>query len=168
MGYKYQFHKEEFKAPIVPLSLSNTVHALSENHHLDLSLASKYKHHNLETKELSHQELIEEKTHIYVFIRKDIPLSWQIVQSNHATFELGLKLSRKYAVPPSIVLIQIRDEKELLKAYEKILSHNIHCEMFHEPYQQTGATSFATEPITQNQRSLFSKYQLWKNPIQNI
>lgn len=167
MGYKYQFHNQEHQAHIVPLNSHSASQHLNGNYKLDYNLASKYKNHQFENQS-SHQELIEEKTHIYVFIRKDIPLSWQIVQSNHATFELGLKLSRKYAQPPSIVLIQIKDEKELLKAYEKIGNHGIHCEMFHEPYQQTGATSFATEPIFQHQRSLFSKFQLWKNPIQNI
>ena len=165
MGYKYQSYNKEPHAQIVPSNHNSQL--LNDNHQLDYNLSSKYKHHQ-ENKESNLIEHIEEKTHIYVFIRRDIPLSWQIVQSNHATFELGLKLSRKYAQPPSIVLIQIRDEKELIKAYEKILSHNIHCEMFHEPYKDTGATSFATEPIMHDQRSLFSKYQLWKNPIQNI
>jgi hypothetical protein len=166
MGYKYQLHNQELNTPIVPSNSHSASQHLNSNCQLDYNLASKYKNHQFDNQ--SSHELIEEKTHIYVFIRKDIPLSWQIVQSNHATFELGLKLSRKYAQPPSIVLIQIKDEKELLKAYEKIGSLGIHCEMFHEPYKQTGATSFATEPIFQNQRSLFSKYQLWKNPIQNI
>lgn len=34
------------------------------------------------------------------------------------------------------------------------------CE-FHEPYMDWGLTSFGCEPITQEQRNIFSGYSLW-------
>lgn len=94
-------------------------------------------------------------------------MSWQIVQLLHAGFELGLKLNHKYSTPPSIVLCEVSNEQKLLEIQEIINQQDIYCESFYEPYKDTGITAFVTIPVTESQRHIFKKYQLWKNPHAN-
>lgn len=105
-----------------------------------------------------------------MFIRTDIPIAQQIVQSNHASLEAGLKAgqSNQYSQTSSIILIAIKNEYQLKKAYEQITAQGIPCEIFFEPDSHLGYppgyTSFATLPVTEDQRPAFRKYRLWQLP----
>ncbi len=107
---------------------------------------------------------ITEKTHCYIFIRVDLPLSQQIVQSCHAALELGLNDKNSYKEPSSIVLIQIPNQESLLRELEKFKSLGLNCVSFYEPYQDTGVTSFATI-VTEENKQLFKKYTLWGRKV---
>lgn len=87
------------------------------------------------------------------------------MQSCHATLEAGLKDNNHYAETSSIVLIQVKNQKELLESLEHTQSLGIKCASFYEPYEDTGYTSFSTLPLREDQRINFKKYNLWGRPI---
>lgn len=93
-------------------------------------------------------------------------MSQQIVQSCHAALELGLNDKNSYKEPSSIVLIQIPNQESLLIELEKFKSLGLNCVSFYEPYQDIGVTSFATI-VTEENRHLFKKYNLWGRKVKN-
>lgn len=94
-------------------------------------------------------------------------MSQQIVQACHSALEAGLHSKSKYTIPSSIILLQTENEETLKEDLEKIQKLNIHCSTFEEPYENMGLTSFATEPLTENYRSLFKEYKLWGRSNKN-
>jgi hypothetical protein len=94
-------------------------------------------------------------------LRTDLSLGQQIVQASHAALEAGLRDKNSYNQTTSIILFQIPNEEELKKELQYITSLGIPCASFYEPYNDTGITSFATLPITEDKRHLFKKYTLW-------
>ena len=87
------------------------------------------------------------------------------MQSCHATLEAGLKDNNRYAETSSIVLIQVKNQKELLESLEYTQSLGIECASFYEPYEGTGYTSFSTLPVREDQRINFKKYPLWGRSV---
>lgn len=87
------------------------------------------------------------------------------MQSCHATLEAGLKDNNRYAQTTSIVLIQIPNQEELLKALEETRHLGIECAEFYEPYEDTGYTSFSTLALGESYRHHFKKYSLWGRAI---
>ena len=87
------------------------------------------------------------------------------MQSCHATLEAGLKDNNRYAETSSIVLIQVKNQKELLEALQYTQLLGIECASFYEPYKDTGYTSFSTLPVGEEKRMHFKKYPLWGRPI---
>lgn len=107
---------------------------------------------------------IDDKTWVYVFIRSDLPIEQQIVQSCHAALEAGHSFDRKSNEPSSLIMLQIPNKEKLEAAMNRTVDSGIRCEPFYEPDWDYGFTAFATEPITKDQRKTFSKYKLWKAP----
>lgn len=85
-----------------------------------------------------------------------------MVQANHASFEAGLKYNQALVAPSSLIVLKVKNKKELEKAYEIISKENIELTKFIEPSWNYGFTAFASEPISMEQRKIFGKYQLWK------
>ena len=112
---------------------------------------------------------VADKTYCYTFIRTDIPIAQQIVQAAHATLEAGLKAGQtsKFHETTSIILLEAHSEEKLLEAHGNITQAGIDCALFYEPDDHLGYdpsyTSFATIPITADQRHHFKKYRLFKN-----
>lgn len=102
------------------------------------------------------------KKRVYVVVRTDIEISHQMVQANHASFEAGLNYNQKLEISPSLVVLKVKNKKELEKAYEFIKKENINLTKFIENRCDYGFTAFASEPVTMEQRKFFRKYQLWK------
>lgn len=111
---------------------------------------------------------IDKKTYCYIFLRTDISLAQQIVQSNHAAHEAGLKTKERYTEPTSIVLIQIPDRETLEQEFEKIQSLGIECASFYEPYDDMGMTAFSTLPIGEEDRHHFKNYNLWGRSVKGV
>ena len=111
---------------------------------------------------------IDKKTYCYVFLRTDISLSQQIVQSNHAALEVGLKTTERYNEPSSIVLIQIPNRDQLELEFQKFEAMGISCAAFYEPYDDMGMTAFATLPLGEESRHLFKEYTLWGRSVKGI
>lgn len=100
--------------------------------------------------------------YIYSIIRKDIPLADQIVQTAHSAFHAGNESRDLEGQIPALILLEIQDEKALAKLSEKLRMNNIAQNMFFEPDDSMGYTSITTEPISGDQRKLFSNLRLWR------
>ena len=98
--------------------------------------------------------------YMYIFVRTDIPVAYQMVQVGHATFEAGKKFSP--AIHPHFVLLPTANQEELLKLAVKLEDNNIEFVMFHEPDNDTGYTALATKPISGDDRSMFKRYKTHK------
>lgn len=97
-----------------------------------------------------------------MFIRKDLPIEQIIVQTAHAALESGIHLKHdKDNEPSSLIVLQVKSQKELEKSHARIESLGIETIKFFEPDWDYGFTSFATPPITSENRHLFKKYRLF-------
>ncbi len=105
---------------------------------------------------------IDNKSYVYVFVRKDIPIEHQIVQSCHAALEVGLKYPYVSKDPSSLILIGVKNQNKLESAIAYLNSTGIKTEMFFEPSWDYGNTAFATEALTEDQRIHLKRFQLWK------
>ena len=103
-----------------------------------------------------------------MFVRQDISLAQQMVQSNHATFELARRLPRDQDldVTPSCITIGVPDKQALFRVIEKLRSNDIGHEVFYEPDFGIGLSAVATVPLGQEQRRMLSNYRLWREPTQ--
>lgn len=97
--------------------------------------------------------------YMYVFVREDLSVAQQIVQTSHATYEVGSVVGLSKS--PNFVLIGVKSEPHLHQVREMLQEHQIDCKMFFEP-DINQHTAIATEPITGDSRKLFKKYELFK------
>lgn len=100
-------------------------------------------------------------TYVYVFVRQDLPLSQQLVQSNHAVFSLAT-LTRQESVP-NIIAIGVPDKPALERVLAKLKANQIPHYAWHEPDYDYGFTSIATVPLTVEQKQVLENYRLWKH-----
>lgn len=101
--------------------------------------------------------------YVYIFVRQDIPLEHQIVQSNHA----ALSLASHYGVDgiPNIVLIGVPDKSALELVCERLTANQIPHWSWEEPDFDFGFTAIATAPISGQQRECLRSFRLWKPVI---
>lgn len=86
-----------------------------------------------------------------------------MVQSNHAALEAGIFLGdQTQDEPSSLIVIAVKNQAKLEKAMKDLESKGIRVVPFYEPSWEYGLTAFGTEPLTQEQRVLLKRYQLWK------
>lgn len=99
-----------------------------------------------------------------MFIRKDLPLHAQLVQSSHAALEMGLQLdpNKKPTQVSFLILLEVRDQDHLHQISEYLELNEIDYHMFFEPDYDMGHTAICTEPMYGNQRNKFKKFELWK------
>lgn len=97
-------------------------------------------------------------SHVYVFIRKDLGFSQQVVQSCHACIEAAISFLNKDMQHPNLVVCGIRNEQHLQKALNRLRSEGVECRPFIEPDRGHELTAFATEPIFSERRHLFRRY----------
>lgn len=97
-------------------------------------------------------------------MRQDISLAQQIVQSNHATFEVARRLTQPQNLDetPSCIVIGVPDKSALFRVIEKLRSNDIGHQVFYEPDFNMGLSAVATVPLGQSQRRVLSNYRLWK------
>jgi len=101
----------------------------------------------------------------YVFIRRDIPLHAQLVQSSHAALELGLQLSpeKKPEKTSFLILLDAEDQAHLEKIARYLDDRDIEFHKFFEPDYDMGYTAICTEPLSLDMRKHFKKFNLWKH-----
>ena len=86
-----------------------------------------------------------------------------MVQSNHAALEAGIFLGdQTQDEPSSLIVIAVKNRTKLEKAMKDLEEKDIKFVSFYEPSWDYGLTAFGTEPLTQEQRVLLKRYQLWK------
>lgn len=96
---------------------------------------------------------------MYVFVREDLSIAQQIVQTSHATFEVGAVANTVKS--PNFVLIGVKSEQQLHQIKEMLYEQQIECKMFFEP-DINQHTAIATVPIVGDSRKIFKKYELFK------
>lgn len=99
---------------------------------------------------------------MYVFVRKDLPLTDQMVQASHAALEAGIVFGAGSKEPSSLIVLSVPDKDALLAAQAYCEEQGIETELFFEPDWDYGYTAFGTQPITQKQRPLLKRFPLWK------
>lgn len=100
--------------------------------------------------------------YVYVFVRRDIPLQHQMAQACHGALEAGKAFPQDRNHTDSIIVIGVKNQKELLKSHKYLEEHGIKTIMFWEPSWDYGETSFGTNPIAEENRHIFRRFQLWK------
>ena len=95
----------------------------------------------------------------YCFIRKDLPIAQQIIQTAHAIQEITKKVHHPREVS-HIVLLEASNDIHLFNIQIKLQDMGIKYEMFYEPDIQQ-CTAIATEPIYGNDRKKFRKFRFY-------
>lgn len=96
---------------------------------------------------------------MYVFVRRDLSIAQQIIQSAHATFEVGLV--EDISKSPNFVLIGV-DNLQHLRNVERVLqAGGIGYNIFFEP-DVDQHTAIATAPIKGNKRKFFKHFELYR------
>ena len=102
------------------------------------------------------------KTHCFLFVRYDLPVAQQIIQTNHSTHDMAFTLPQSAdPVTPSIVLIGVPNQKSLLRVIEKLRLNQIEFSAFDEPDHDLGISSVATVPLDAEQRAILKNYKPW-------
>lgn len=107
------------------------------------------------------QDGIDNDKYVFVFVRQDIPLAQQTVQSLHALYKMVSNYRPDYDTP-NVVYIGVPNRASLEKALEKLKAHQIVHARWDEPDFDLGFTSIATAPLSKEQKSVLSNYRVWK------
>jgi len=98
----------------------------------------------------------------YIITRRDLKsFVYFCVQSIHASIEA----TKKFPQPSEtafVVLCSVKNEIKLRNSLNFIQSRGIKCASFEEPDLDNQLTAIATEPVYQNQRHIFRKFQILK------
>lgn len=107
--------------------------------------------------------MLNDHPYTYVFVRQDIPIEQQLVQASHACQISGMEFGKPEKTP-SIVMIGVKDQAELLDVSERLNRHEISHHAFYEPdFGPMGYSALATCPLlTKKERRVFNKYKLYK------
>lgn len=98
--------------------------------------------------------------YIYVIIRDDLTVPQKTVQACHAVIESCRKHNIEFH--PSVICLRVENEKKLKKAIKELTSLNISLSVFCEPDIGNSLTCIASEPVTEEKRKIFRKFQLLK------
>lgn len=124
--------------------------------------------------------------YVYVWVRKDLPHAYQIIQAGHALHEMGMDTERpmntlpedcevlyskqdgkwtttERKMPVHLILFGVKNEKELLEVSRYLNENTVEHHTFYEPDFDTGFTAIATELFDNNseRRSLFKRFRMY-------
>lgn len=97
--------------------------------------------------------------YIYCFIRKDLSLPQQVVQSSHACIEAAKAFLDNELEHPHLVVLGVKGEQQLYNSARKLDKAGVQYRIFTEPDRNGEATALATEPIFGERRHLFRSYR---------
>ena len=108
-------------------------------------------------------EMQIDREYIYIFVRKDLTPEQRNVQSCHAVAESGMLFVKDYdlAHPHTMILIGVKNEKELVNAWIHVADQGVPSIMFYEPDIDEN-TAFATRPVKEEEREIFRSYKTLK------
>lgn|GEM_PF-2769221 len=100
--------------------------------------------------------------YVYIFVRQDIPLEHQLVQTNHATWSMAARYGDDDV--PNIVMCGVPDEAALRATCSLLSDCGIAHWSWTEPDEEMnlGFTAITTEPIVGARRRALAQYKLWK------
>lgn len=98
-------------------------------------------------------------------VRIDLPIHDQIVQACHACYESAINYGKNDTY---LVLLQAKDQNELVECSKICNNHDIQHHMFYEPDHAEeigefpmGFTAICAEPLYGKRRELFKDCELW-------
>lgn len=100
--------------------------------------------------------------YFYIFVRQDVPLEQQIIQSNHATLEMSAMYEGNDI--SYIVLIGVPGESELHDVIHLLEDSAIQHAAFTDNDFDFKMAAVVTVPLEEDQRALLKSYHLWRNP----
>jgi hypothetical protein len=95
-----------------------------------------------------------------VFVRKDLSIPQQVVQTSHACIEVSRNYLTPEATHPHLVVLSVENEEQLKQYAEKMKKAGIQYREFIEPDIGNQWTAVASEPLTGDRRKHFSNYRL--------
>lgn len=98
--------------------------------------------------------------YVFIFVRQDISIPQQLVQSNHAT--ISMTSLQPVEGTPNLVLIGVPDVHALELVSGELSFHDIDHYCWHEPDWDMGFTAICTQPMTKEQKEFLSGYRTWK------
>lgn len=99
---------------------------------------------------------------VYVFVRQDIPLAMQLVQSNHATFVMAAQMPRADGIP-NVIVIGVPHIAALKRVLHKLEAAAIPAEQFTDPDFPVGITAVCTYPLSVEDKKPLANYRLWQH-----
>jgi hypothetical protein len=99
---------------------------------------------------------------VYVFVRQDLGLAHQLVQSNHATFHLA-RLTNPDPEIPNLIVIGVPNEATLGRVRAKLEIAQLPHYVWTEPDEDMGVTAIATGPLDEQERVVLKNYRLWSH-----
>ena len=86
-----------------------------------------------------------------------------MAQACHAALESGKEFPVILDEPDSLIVLQVENQEALNRAADLLYENGIALVKFWEPEPRWnyGYTSFATEPMTREQRGILNGYKLW-------
>ena len=100
------------------------------------------------------------KKFIYVFVRKDLPNSQKIVQASHAILEISRNYLNRWEEHPSVVVVGANSEHQLKNYSKKVKDKGFRVIEFFEPLFKSELTSFAVEPLFEDNKIHFKSFNL--------
>lgn len=91
-------------------------------------------------------------------VRSDLSPPQICVQSGHAILEACKNFNYQDYEHPSIIILHVKNENKLYQASQYCLKNQIKHVCFYEPDRGNELTAFATEPIFDDRRHLFRRY----------
>lgn len=100
---------------------------------------------------------------VYIFVRQDIPIQHQVIQSGHAALRIAqFYLAKDDTGTPNLIVIGVPDIKALERVMGKLARNCIKHMMWVEPDGDLGFTALATAPLTKEERLPLANYRLWR------
>lgn len=103
-----------------------------------------------------------EPRYCFIFVRQDISLAQQVVQSSHATYLMASIFKEEIQEIPHIVLIGVPDKSSLDNIMERLIQKEIRFAAYREPDFGMGLSAISTVPLNPEQRAMLSEYKTWK------
>ena len=101
--------------------------------------------------------------YFYIFVRQDVPLEQQIIQSNHATEQTVSKYPDKFKdIIPFTVLIGIPNAEWMRSVIKHLKNLNIDHVAFLDTDFDFGIAATVTVPLEDEQRESLRHYPLYK------
>jgi hypothetical protein len=101
-----------------------------------------------------------------LFIRTDIPIEHQLVQSNHASYHLAQLRGAELGVP-NLITIGMPNVATLERVLRKLQANGIPHFAWREPDHAFGLTAIATAPLAADspERELMKNYRVYHAPV---
>ncbi len=100
------------------------------------------------------------KRYMYVAVRRDLSHGQQVVQSCHAAIEASKRYHLSRQEHPSVIVLGVKSEKGLDNFTKYVHDQGFHYEMFREPDRDNELTAVAVFPVSEDQKTMFKKFQL--------